>query len=170
MSLTDILSQKNLVKEEIKNTYHLPKRSKILIGICFSEEKITQKIIKWLSVLPANFVIFGETESDKTLSVKNICFEKNHRTFDMTWIDAVLCDCEELKIEKLMEVWVVPIINEKSYLWKILQEYHPGRAEGNAYLYEKWSSWSAYYALIRYLENHKFPYDNRNLVKNVVWL
>jgi hypothetical protein len=27
-----------------------------------------------------------------------------------------------------------------------------------------------YYAIIRYLENYKFPYDNRNLVKNVVSL
>jgi hypothetical protein len=88
----------------------------------------------------------------------------------MQWIDAIMCNCEDISLEWVMKKWVVPIVNEKSYLGKILQEFHPGRAEWNAYLYEKDSHWSAYYALVRYLENHKFPYDNRNLIKNVVWL
>lgn len=67
-----------------------------------------------------------------------------------------------------MQLGVTPLINEKNYLGSILQEFSAGRGEGNAYLYEKGNSWSAYYALVRYLENHKFPYDNRNLVKNVL--
>ncbi len=168
MSITDILSQKTTHRDKLKTHFNLPKRSKVLIGVYFSEEKITAKLIKWLSVLPANFVIFWE--DPKNLDIKNIAFEKSHESFDMTGVDAVLCDCDDLKLEKLMEVGVVPLVNENNYLWKILQEFHPGRAEGNAYLYEKWSHWAAYYALIRYLENHKFPYDNRNLVKNVVWV
>ena len=168
MSLTEILSQKNDSRDILKTKYNLPKRSKVLVAIHFSEEKLTHKVLKWLSILPANFIVF--TEAKEEIEAKNIAFVKDHTSFDMSGIDAILCDCDDIKLEKLMEVWVVPLVNERNYLWKILQEYHPGRAEGNAYLYEKWSHWSAYYALIRYLENHKFPYDNRNLVKNVVWV
>ncbi|MDA9128902.1 hypothetical protein N9J72_00300 [Candidatus Gracilibacteria bacterium] len=167
MSLTDIISQKNLVKDEIKEKYHLPKRSKILVAVCFSDTKLTQNILQGLAILPANFVIFGFQE-EVECKAKNISFEKERKTFDMTGLDAVLGDCPDMKLEKLMEVGVVPLVSDKNYLGKILQEFHPGKAEGNAYLYEKGSYWSAYYALIRYLENHKFPYDNKNLVKNVV--
>ena len=168
MSITDILSQKTTGREKLKDTYNLPKRSKILIVVYFSDEKISKKLLKWLEVLPANFIVCWNI--DKTIEAKNIAYESDYESFDMTSIDAILCDCENLKLEKLMEVGVVPLVNDNNYLGKILQEFHPGRAEGNAYLYEKWSYWSAYYALIRYLENHKFPYDNRNLVKNVVWV
>jgi hypothetical protein len=121
-----------------------------------------------MSILPANFIIFWNDV--KKEEFKNIAYQESHENFDMTWIDAMLCSCDDITLEKIMDLWVVPIVNEKNYLGKILSEFHPGRAEGNAYLYEDNSSWSAYYALVRYLENHKFPYDNRNLVKNVVWV
>ena len=168
MSITDIISKKTEHRDALKLKYDLPKRSKILVGVYFSNEKLSKKILDGLEILPANFVIFDyKFEKEER---KNIAFEKTHKGFDMEGIDAILCDCEDIKLEKLMETGVVPLVNENNYLWKILQEFHPGRAEWNAYLYEKWSHWSAYYALVRYLENHKFPYDNRNLVKNVVWL
>lgn len=168
MNFSELLEQKTAHRDILKNTYKLPKRSKVLVWVHFSEEKITKKILDGLAILPANFIIFGtDIESHEG---KNIAFETTHEGFDMTGIDAMLCNCEDIKLEKIMEIGVVPLVNEKNYLWKILAEFHPGRAEGNAYLYEKNSFWSAYYALVRYLENHKFPYDNRNLVKNVAWL
>ena len=168
MSITELLSQKTEHRDQLKSTYELPKRSKILIAVHFSNEKFSKKILDGLEILPGNFIVFGYKEENS--SRKNISFEATHEGFDMTGVDAVLCDCEDIKLEKIMEIGVVPLVNENNYLWKILQEFHPGRAEGNAYLYEKGSYWSAYYALIRYLENHKFPYDNRNLVKNVAWI
>ena len=168
MSITDIMSQKSTAREELKTRYSFPKRSKILIWVYFSDKKLYKNIVSGFSILPANFIIFWKNESE--VEAKNINYEADHESFDMHWIDAIICDCKDLKLESLMEVWVVPLVNENNYLWKIIQEFHPGRAEGNAYLYEKGSYWSAYYALIRYLENHKFPYDNRNLVKNVVWM
>ena len=168
MNFTELLKNKADVREQLKNKYNLPKRSKILIGVHFSNSKITKKILDGLAILPANFIIFGE--SWENTNAKNIAFEEEYNTIDMTWIDAILWSCDDVKIETIMETGTVPLVNENSYLGKILVEFHPGRAEWNAYLYDKESYWSAYYALIRYLENHKFPYDNRNLVKNVVWV
>lgn len=165
MNFSDLLSQKTEHRDSLKNEYGLPKRSKILVGVHFTENDITNNILEGLSCLPANFIIFWSSHTES--EAKNIAFKDSHEDFDMTWLDAMLCDCDDVKLEKIMEVGVVPIVNEKNYLGKILAEFHPGRAEGNAYLYDNNSSWSAYYALIRYLENHKFPYDNRNLVKNV---
>lgn len=137
------------------------------MGIHFSNQKLSKKILEWLEILPANFIIFGT--DIQQLDAKNIVFETSYADVEHLWLDALLCDCEDVVLERLMEAGVVPLVNDNNYLGKILYEFHPGRAEGNAYIYEKDSSWSAYYALIRYLENHKFPYDNRNLVKNVVW-
>lgn len=165
MNFSDLLAQKTEHRDVLKNQYNLPKRSKILIWVHFTNEKLTKKLIEGFAMLPANFVVFW-TDSESS-DAKNVAFEKSHEDFDMTGLDAMLCNCDDIKLEKIMEIGVVPIVNEKNYLWKILAEFHPGRAEGNAYLYEKESHWSAYYALVRYLENHKFPYDNRNLIKNV---
>ncbi len=168
MNFSELLAKKTENRDILKNKYKLPKRSKILVGVHFSNNKITKKILEGLEVLPANFIVFGMDITESP--AKNICFEKKYSDISMQWIDAMLCSCDDIKLEKIMEEWVVPLVNEKNYLGKILQEFHPGRAEGNAYLYQKDSYWSAYYALTRYLENHKFPYDNRNLVKNVSWL
>lgn len=165
MTTSELIKRKTDARDTLKKHYQLPKRSKILIWVHFTDSKIVQSIIQGLPFLPANFIVFG---SDiETSPAKNIALETSLKEVDMTGIDAMLCDCKEIKLEKIMEVGVVPVINEGNYLGKILQEFRPARAEGNAYKYEDNSYWSAYYALIRYLENHNFPYDNRNLIKNV---
>lgn len=168
MTLSEVLAGKTVARDEYKSTYSLPRRSKILIAVHFTDTTMTKKILEWLEILPANFIVFWENL--EKIEAKNISYSNTINSFDMQWIDAIMCNCEDVSLESAMKLWVVPIVNENNYLGKILQEFHPGRAEGNAYLYEKDSHWSAYYALVRYLENHKFPYDNRNLVKNVVWM
>jgi hypothetical protein len=165
MNFSELLEKKTIQRDILKESYNLPKRSKILVGVCFNDIKSTKKILDGLAVLPANFIIFN-TEIEKH-EAKNIVFEADYKSIDMNGLDGILCSCDDIVLERVMELGVVPLVNEGNYLGKILTEFHPGRAEGNAYLYEKGSYWSAYYALIRYLENHKFPYDNRNLVKNV---
>lgn len=168
MTFSEILAQKTLKRDEYKSKFSLPRRSKILIALHFTDDTISNQIIDGLETLPANFIIFGKNIEKKEF--KNVTYQNSQEDFDMTGVDAILCNCHEAKLVEIMKQWVVPIVNENNYLGKILTEFHPGRAEGNAYLYQKDSSWSAYYALVRYLENHKFPYDNRNLVKNVVWV
>ncbi len=168
MNISELLHQKEEKHDELKVLCDLPRRSKILIAVHFTEKEISEKLLDGFAVLPANFIVFWTDIMEH--SAKNVAFIKSHEGFDMTWIDGMLGDCTDIKLEKIMQLGVTPLINEKNYLGSILQEFSAGRGEGNAYLYEKGNSWSAYYALVRYLENHKFPYDNRNLVKNVLWV
>lgn len=168
MDFTELASGKTVARDEIKKTFNLPKRSKILVAINFSDKQMQQKISKWLSVLPVNFILIWGEKNDKI--GKNTCHVNALEEIKSLWIDAILCDCKELSLEKYMKEGIVPSVNEKNYLGKILSEFSAARGEWNAYLYEDDSYWSAYYALIRYLENLKFPYDNRNLVKNVLWV
>ena len=168
MTASDIMSEKTLIREKIKSKFNLPKRSKTLIALYFSDSDMTQSILSGLDILPANFIIVGGNID--TSEAKNIVHIKKIEEIDMQWIDALVCDCKDISLEKIMSMWVVPIVIEKNYLWKILSEFSAARGEGNAYLYQDFSYWSAYYALVRYLENMKFPYDNRNLVKNVIWV
>ena len=168
MNLSETLIKKTDMRDAYKEKYNLPKRSKILIALCCKDTKIIKKIQKGLAVLPANFIIFWKVEEQ--VEAKNVAYESDYLSFDMMGVDAVINDGEGMKIEKSMSVWVVPILPEKNYLGKILSEFHAGRGEGNAFLFEQDSPWSMYYALVRYIENHKFPYDNRNLVKNTLWV
>jgi hypothetical protein len=41
------------------------------------------------------------------------------------------------------------------------------KSEGNAFLYDMYDEWSIFYALIKYVENTKFPFDNKALIENV---
>jgi len=168
MWIQDILSSKTDARDSAKSKYNLPKRSKILIGVQLGKTSVTEKLLDGLSILPANFIIISSEKVD--ISEKNITQTDSLNSLDINSLDALVWECSDIKIESVMKSGAVPIVNCKNYLWKILSEFHPGRAEGNAYLYEDDSHWSVYYAIIRYLENHKFPYDNRNLVKNVLWV
>jgi hypothetical protein len=35
-------------------------------------------------------------------------------------------------------------------------------------MFKQENSWDIFYSIIRYLENYKFPYDNKALVKNIL--
>jgi hypothetical protein len=49
-----------------------------------------------------------------------------------------------------------------------LTEFNASKVEWNAFIFESNALCDIYYAIIRYLENYKFPYDNKALVKNVL--
>ncbi|MCH8518227.1 hypothetical protein LAT59_00475 [Candidatus Gracilibacteria bacterium] len=166
MNISELFTSKTEARDILKDRYNLPKRSKVLIALSFTDSDITNFLLPGLEVLPVNFIIFGKGIS--TIQAKNITYIDSKENFDMMGVDAIFGNCEDIILEKKMRLGVVPIMNQKNYLGKILSEFQPARGEGNAYLYEDNSPWSAYYALIRYIENHNFPYDNRNLVKNVV--
>ena len=42
------------------------------------------------------------------------------------------------------------------------------RSEWNAYFYDESNKWSIFSSIVKYMENYTFPFDNKNLVKNVV--
>jgi hypothetical protein len=63
---------------------------------------------------------------------------------------------------------IIPIIYNSNHISGILTEFNASKVEWNAFIFESNALCDIYYAIIRYLENYKFPYDNKALVKNVL--
>lgn len=64
--------------------------------------------------------------------------------------------------KQAMQYGVVPIATPS----ELVQDYDPNLEKGNAFVYEKGSVWSFFAAMIRALENYRFPYDWRNIQVN----
>ena len=88
----------------------------------------------------------------------------------LSGVDFILTDNDFEELKEYLSLWIAPILPTNNYLWSLLAEFDPLKSEWNCYLYEEFNVWSMYYSTVRYLENFKFPYDNRNLVKNIVSL
>jgi len=96
MNFSELTSKKTQARDSYKSTYSFPRRSKILIWVHFTDSNLTKEILSWFAVLPANFIVFWK-DLEKFES-KNIGFCDSHEDFDMIWIDALLCNCNDVKI------------------------------------------------------------------------
>jgi hypothetical protein len=54
--------------------------------------------------------------------------------------------------------------------WETMEEFNPLDTSGTCYKYVWDTHYHIFYTVVKYLENYKFPYDNRNLVKNLIEL
>ncbi len=164
MTINDLIKEKRKNSDSIRNLYLLPPKNKPIGVIKLEDKKMLKKLLVWLSELPSNFVvIWEEKDFDK---YENIAFSKNVDKLEY-WFDFLVCDKSEKKLNNYFWKWVVPITPKASILSPILKEFNPLKNEWNSYLYENTNYFSIFYAIIRYLENYKFPFDNKNLVKNV---
>jgi hypothetical protein len=69
--------------------------------------------------------------------------------------------------DELMKSAVVPI-GPTAWAKEIdLTEFNPMKFEGNAFLFDKPDKYTMFAALVRYLENVKYPGDKRTLLKNI---
>jgi hypothetical protein len=65
---------------------------------------------------------------------------------------------------KYIKKWITPIVlKNKEFI-----EFNPLKNEWNAFFYETLDKWSIFYTIVRYMENYKFPFDNKNLVTNLL--
>lgn len=83
--------------------------------------------------------------------------------------DAFITDVlsEKIPTDFLMKNGVVPIIPAENPFTKSLIEFNPMKFEGNAFLFEKVDQYQIFAALVRYLENIRYPGDKRILLKNI---
>lgn len=58
MNISEVLRLKEEKRDELKVSLELPRRSKILIAVHFSEKNITQNLLDGFAILPANFIVF----------------------------------------------------------------------------------------------------------------
>ena len=157
------LKRKNF---NILKSFLFPESDKKSIGLIdIKNQELLETLLPWLEVLPANFSILTLEDKESNSSSLKYITQINQET--ILWYDFVIVDNDCEKITEYMKSGITPILPNWNYLWNLLQEFDPIKTEWNSYLYEENNFWSIYYATIRYLENFKFPYDNRNLVKNV---
>lgn len=168
MNITECFTKKNTQKDTLKSKYNIAKKYKIIIAVSFENNDICENILEWLTFLPAYFMILGKAEKQEIQSENIFYIDASTLDSEIFAFDAILTDGNNIDLKAYMHAWITPIIYTQNYFKSLLQEFSPSRGEGNAYMYTEINIWSIYYALTRYLENHNFPYDNRNLVKNVL--
>lgn len=165
MIKTEVLSAKRQASERLVEKFNFSKKNKLLGLIVLSNEKVLEKFLPWIIWLWANFIVI----CDRKLFTKwdNIIYLQNKDGLDLDWFNFIICDNDFPNLEKLLSKWVVPIIIRDNYLSSILQEFNPMKWEWNAFIYDIYDEWSIFYALVKYVENTRFPFDNKVLVENV---
>lgn len=166
MSEKDVFVVKKDVQTAIKNKFMFPRDNKFTGLIHLSDTQVLSHLIEGLRFLPVNFVVV----SSQAISVSdsNIAVVKKIDAGHIPGLDFIVCDNECEELGNYLKNGVVPIVIKDNYLSSLLSEFNPMKNEGNSFLYEKYNEWTIFHALSRYMENAKFPFDHRNLVKNVL--
>jgi hypothetical protein len=151
----------------LKNKFSLSKKNKFLWLVRLQNKTLIKSLRDGLLVLPASFVIEIEGVPTEKLWENIIATGKIHNN-ELVGFDFLICDNDINNLDKFLSYWVVPIILQDNILGSLLTEFNPMKNEWNSYIFKNLDKWSIFYAVIRYLENSKFPFDNENLVKNVL--
>lgn len=165
MNFSKILKEKKDNSILIKQENSFPKKNNFLWLIKISDDKVLGKLIKWLENLECNFLVV--TDSDLKSS-KNIIIKKGCLNERVIWFDFVLCDNNIENLEEYIKKGITPIIFKDNYMASLLIEFDPIKNEWNSFIFNNYNEWSIFHALIRYLENSKFSFDNKNLIRNVL--
>jgi hypothetical protein len=166
--MTDaIFTEKKKYSKILKDFYKFKTKNKAIWLIIVNDEILIDSLLDWLEILSCDFIVKTEKNiKEKTNVAKSSEIKKDL----LVWFDFILTDNDSQWLNDFFWLWIIPIIPNNNYLSSILHEFNPLQNEGNSFMYDENNKWSIFYSLVRYLENYKFPYDNRNLVKNVLGL
>jgi len=167
MNISATLTEKKTTNTELKKNYGLFQKYKPLGLIKLSNSELTNELIEWLKVLSAGFIVVLDNV-DEIQVAKNVFITNNVDTSALAWFDFVVGDNDLSQISNYTNAGVTPIINKDNHLNSILKEFNPLKNEWNSFYYEELNHWAVFYTIVRYMENYKFPFDNKNLVKNVL--
>ena len=163
MTLSTILKTKKQKKDSLLKKMNLKDSKKAFWLIVLNENLNNNELVEALKILPANFILV----SKNTLENKNnVVILKD--IVQNSWFDFIVFDDFSDNIMKFFNLWVIPIAYKKHHISSLLTEFNAKTVEWNAYIFEQNNLCDVYYAIIRYLENYKFPYDNKALVKNIL--
>ena len=166
MAEKDIFTAKKDTQTLIKNKFWFIRDNKFTGLVMLSSENILTPLLEWLKFLPVNFLVISNEPHEAWNN--NIVITKKYEAHLISGFDFVITDNDCENLNNFLKNGVVPIIAKDNYLSSLLSEFNPMKNEGNAFLYDKNNEWCVFHALTRYMENAKFPFDNRNLVKNVL--
>ena len=161
MTFSNLVKEKRVNAAQLLISHSLVKTHKALGIVKISDKKVLKKLLKGLSELKTNFIVVT-TESFDT-DANNISFVSDTSFLD-AGADFVISDDAMDCISGCLEKAITPITITGN---PVLSQFDPMKNEGNAYLYHNADEWSIFATLIRYLENYKFTFDNKNLVKNI---
>lgn len=163
----NIFTIKNKYSKTLKDCFNFKNKNKPTWLIILNDDQNIDFLLEGLEILSCDFVIKTQKEIEKKL---NIISSKDIKKDLLLWFDFVVWDNDIENLQEYFKSWITPIVPQNNYLSSILKEFDPISSEWNSFVYTNNNKWSIYYAIIRYLENYKFPYDNRNLIKNITWL
>ncbi len=137
------------------------------VGIVKLQDKdLVTRLINWLKEIPA-FVIVVSNEPYTDLP-DNIVILKEMDMDLLPGVDFKVCDNEICNFDIIFKNGIVPIVHNNFHMSPLLDEFNPAKATWNAFYYANENEFAIIYAIIRYMENYKFPYDNKKLVQNVI--
>ncbi len=167
MNISAVITEKKGANTNIKKEFGLLQKHKPLGLIQITDDTVIEDLLPGLSILWAGFIVYWENLEDSKFS-KNVVVTNKLTEEMIVWFDFVVGDANISKISEYSSKWVAPILERSTHLSSILSEFNPIKNEGNSFFYDENNSWSIFYSIVRYLENYKFPFDNKNLVKNVL--
>jgi len=166
MTISRLLLEKKEKKIQLRKKFNITWKTRALWWIC-PEVELTEDFLEGLSFCEADFIVMKDISN--FTQRKNIFTTQNEvYSEDVGGFDFFLCNGKSQNIHDFLKEGIVPLVYKKNYLSSILKDFNPIKGEGNSFFYDEENKWSMYTALIKYLENYKFPYDNKNLVKNLL--
>ncbi len=150
----------NSVKKEWRQAF-------IVLETAFLDEKVKQfwqELATGLATLDANFILVDSPNIPEEIRRTNL-FPKTKKTGSTIYeaADLVLFLSSNEAILSLIEIAqekkAVPVSFDFLTPEFPLQNYDPVEEKGNAFLYKNFNPFTIFAALVRALENYKFPYD-----------
>lgn len=167
MEINRILKEKKEKKLQIVRKYWLLQKNKCLWLVKLTDKNLIKNLRDWFLALPTWIILEIPWVKNEKIW-KNIIATSQIEENDLIWFDFIISDQWIEYLNKYLEKWITPIINNNSGVSAIFQEFNPVKNTWNAYIYDDLNKWSIFYSLVKYLENFKFPYDNKNLVNNIL--
>ena len=153
----------------MRKEYPLMKKFKPIGLIKLENKDVLKDLRDGLLHIPAWFIIEVTWVRDLNEEIwANILAVWEVKADLIAWFDFIVCDDDIKNLENYLKWGVVPIIHKNNHLHTILKDFNPIKNDGNAFLYDAYNKWSIFTAIVRYMENYKFPFDNKNLVENVL--
>ena len=167
MNVSSIITEKKGVASSIKKELGLLQKHKPLGLIKVTDPEVIKNLLPGLSVLWAGFVVYCENLELENFA-KNVVVTNELHDNMLVGFDFIVGDKNIEKIDEYSSRGIAPILESSTHLSCILKEFNPIKNEGNTFFYQENNSWSIFHSIVRYLENYKFPFDNKNLIKNIL--
>jgi hypothetical protein len=151
----------------LKKQFGILQKYNPLWFIKIENKKLIKELRDWFLNVNAWFVLEVEwIETEKLWP--NIVATWEINKSDLIWFDFLICDDNIWQIDIYTNNGIVPLIKKDNQLSKILKEFNPMKNEWNSFFFDSDNKWSIFSSIIKYMENYKFPFDNKCIVKNVL--